>query len=119
MKFGEYLKQLRTEQRLSLRQFCLKNGFDPGNYSRLERGHFPPPRDEKIAEYARALNLTEGSTEWLELFDLAAAEQGQLPRDLMEDEELVEKLPVVFRTMRAKHVSPELLDDLAEKIRRG
>jgi len=105
---------------LSLREFCLKNGLDPGNYSRVERGMFRPPQDRTIVEkYATALGLERGSDEWLQLFDLAAAERGQVPEDLMSDEELVDKLPVLFRTMRATQVSPEKLDEFIEKIRRS
>ena len=93
---------------------------DPGNYSRVERGLFRPPQDRTIVEkYATALGLEPGSDEWLQLFDLAAAERGQVPEDIMSDEELVDKLPVLFRTMRATQVSPEKLDEFIEKIRRS
>jgi transcriptional regulator with XRE-family HTH domain len=119
-KFGEFLKELRMRAGLSLREFCLKNGLDPGNYSRVERGMFRPPQDRTIVEkYATALGLERGSDEWLQLFDLAAAERGQVPEDIMSDEELVDKLPVLFRTMRATQVSPENLDEFIEKIRRS
>ena len=119
-KFGEFLKELRMRAGLSLREFCLQNGLDPGNYSRVERGMFRPPQDREIVEkYATALGLERGSDEWLQLFDLAAAERGQVPEDLMSDEQLVDKLPVLFRTMRATQVSPEKLDEFIEKIRRS
>ena len=118
--FGGFLKRLRIGRGLSLRQFCLQNGFDPGNYSRLERGLFPPPQKHELLEkYATALALERGSDEWIELFDIASAEKGQIPKDIMSDEELVDKLPVVFRTMRATQVSPEKLDDFIELIRRS
>jgi hypothetical protein len=55
----------------------------------------------------------------LELFDVAAATRGEIPRDLLTDAELVEKLPVLFRTLRGQPVSPEKLDELAELIRRS
>jgi transcriptional regulator with XRE-family HTH domain len=119
-KFGEFLKELRMRVGLSLREFCLQNGLDPGNYSRVERGMFRPPQDREIvAKYATALGLERGSDEWLHLFDLAAAERGQVPEDIMSDEELVDKLPVLFRTMRATQMSPEKLDEFIEKIRRS
>jgi hypothetical protein len=37
----------------------------------------------------------------------------------MSDADVVEKLPVLFRTMRAKQVSNDNLDDLIDKIRRS
>ena len=119
-RFSSKIKELRTRSGRTLREFCLANGFDPGNYSKLERGLFPPPESHELLEkYATALGLKSGSDEWLELFDLAAAERGMIPKDLLSDEELVEKLPLLFRTMRGTPLSPEQLSDFAEHIRRG
>jgi transcriptional regulator with XRE-family HTH domain len=118
--FGALLKRLRANKELSLREFCLRNGFDPGNYSRLELGLFPTPQGrEHLEKYARALGLVEGEDEWIEFFDVAAASRGEIPEDLMSDEALVEKLPVLFRTLRGQPVSPEKLDKLAELIRKS
>jgi len=119
-KFAAMLKRIRIERGLTLREFCLQNGFDPGNYSRLERGLYPPPRRRELLEkYATALGIERGSDQWLELFDSAAAERGEIPADLMSDEGVVEKLPVLFRTIRGKPLTPEQLDQLVEKIRRS
>jgi len=118
-RFATLLKRLRIQKGLTLREFCLTGGFDPGNYSRLERGHFPPPKNETLQKYARALGLEEGSSEWMELFDLAATERGEIPADIMTDEEVVHKLPVLFRTLRANPLTPEQLDKLVEKVRRS
>ena len=119
-KFGALLKRLRLNRGWTLREFCLQNDIDPGNYSRLERGLFPPPhRPELLEKYATALGLQPGSDDWMDLFDVAAAERGEIPPDLMSDEEVVDKLPVLYRTMRAKQVSPELLDALVERIKRS
>ncbi len=117
--FGALLKRLRVERSQTLRDFCAEHGFDPGNYSRLERGVFNPPRDrEKLEKYALALELSPGSDDWLEFFDTAAASRGELPQDLLADEEVVAKLPVLFQALRAKPVSLERLDELVERIRR-
>lgn len=118
--FGKLLKKLRIAKGVTLREFCQTNGIDPGNYSRLERGLFPPPQKETLLEkYALALGLKRVSDDWLEFFDLAAASRGEIPKDILSDEEVVEKLPVLFRTLRASAVSPDKLDDLVEKIRRS
>jgi hypothetical protein len=86
----------------------------------LERGLFPPPQSHELLEkYAHALGLRRGTDEWLEFFDTAAVERGQIPPDLMSDADVVAKLPVLFRTMRAKQVSSDKLDDLVDKIRRS
>lgn len=119
-KFGALLKSFRLEGGQTLREFCHEHGFDPGNYSRLERGLFPPPQDRKILEkYASALGVKPGTDQWLELFDVAAAERGEVPADLMSNADVVDKLPVLFRTVRATRISPDGLDELVEKIRRS
>jgi transcriptional regulator with XRE-family HTH domain len=116
--FGNHLKELRIAKGVTLREFCQVNGFDPGNYSRLERGLFPPPqKEELLTKYATSLGLKRNTDDWLVFFDLAAASRGEIPSDLLSDEEIVEKLPVIFRTLRGAPVTEELLDELIEKIR--
>ncbi len=117
--FGEYFKKKRIERGMTLRDFCKKFGLDPGNISKLERGLLPPPVSrEKLEAYASYLGLKKGSDDWIEFFDLAAASRGQLPKDFLEDAEVVKSLPLIFRTIRGKKVSLKLLNELIEKIRR-
>src|SRR4030042_1918469 len=117
--FGEYFKTKRIEKGMTLRDFCKKFGLDPGNISKLERGLLPPPTSrEKLEAYASFLGLNIGNDDWMEFFDRAAACRGELPRDLLEDSEVVKNLPVIFRTIRGKKVSSRLLDELIERIRR-
>lgn len=119
-QFGDFFREMRAKGRLSLREFCLDNGFDPGNISRLERGLLPPPEsDDKLEVYAKALRIKKGSDDWYTFFDLAAAERGRFPKDVLNDEELVKKLPVLFRTLRGQQVDGKTLKELAERIRRA
>ena len=63
-EFAAYFKGLRLKTGLSLREFCLKHGLDPGNMSRLERGLVPPPQGrKKLEEYGRYLGLKKASDE--------------------------------------------------------
>lgn len=118
--FGALIKQLRIESGVTLREFCGEHGFDAGNYSRLERGVFRPPQDRgKLEKYATALGLRPGDDEWLEFFDTASASRGEIPADLLSDEEVVKKLPVLFRTLRCKPVSSDRLDAIVDQIRKG
>jgi transcriptional regulator with XRE-family HTH domain len=98
--FGEMLSVLRRRTKLSLTKFCELNGFDAGNMSRLESGKSKPPRPEKLREYAAALGLKEGSGVWHELFDRAAAERGECPADILQNPDLLEQLPTLFRSLR-------------------
>ncbi len=117
--FGRYFGRLRREHlELSLREFCARKGLDPGNMSKLERGKIPPPRSREVLEkYAHALELEEGTDEWLTFFDLAAASRGEFPEDLAEDEDVLDKLPTLFRTLRGDRVDEDKLDELVDLIR--
>ncbi|MHC4397612.1 MAG: helix-turn-helix domain-containing protein, partial [Planctomycetota bacterium] len=116
--FGHFFKEMRLKTELSLRQFCMEHSLDPGNVSRIERGIASPPQSrEKLAEYASYLGIEQDSDDWYDFFDYAAAATGRIPQDVMSDEELVKKLPVVFRTLRGQALSAEKLRELAESVR--
>jgi len=118
--FGNYFKGLRIKRRMTLRRFCEEFGFDPGNISKLERGLLPPPQSRgKLEQYAQALGLKKGTSAWYEFFDLAAASRGQIPQEILKDDKLVAKLPVLFRTLRGERVPEEKLNELVEIIRKG
>jgi len=118
-RFGEFFKRKRIEKGLTLREFCRRNEFDPGNISKIERGVLPPPQSEELrTRYAEALGIKRGSDEWLSFFDYAAAEAGQVPADIQNDEELLGKLPLLFRVVRGAELSEEELKALIEQIRK-
>lgn len=117
--FGRFFRQMRQKTGLTLRQFCAEHGLDPGNISKIERGLAPPPSSRAILEkYAKFLQIEKYTNDWYNFFDCAAACSGKIPSDVMCDEELVKKLPLVFRTIRGQKVTSRELDELAELIRR-
>ncbi len=116
--FGEFFKARRRNLGLSLRAFCRKNGLDPGNMSKLERGVLAPPEGRgKLEAYAAMLGLEEGSDDWFEFFDLAAAARGRIPDGLLEDDRVVRALPIVYRTLRKDKPEREEVERLMELIR--
>jgi transcriptional regulator with XRE-family HTH domain len=116
--FGQFVKQIREHQRLGLREFCLENGYDPSNWSKIERGILAPPRDEDtLRSWARQLGLKQGSEEWLKFFDYAAVDSGRIPDYVLKDEKLVVQLPVFFRTISGQKPSREDMEKLVELIR--
>ena len=118
--FGAFFRACRIRQGLTLRAFCRANSYDAANISRLERGEMAPTSSrEKLEQYARTLNLESGSDEWFEFLDLAAAATGKIPADLADDKELLDKLPLVFRTLRGEKVSGKKLKELIERIRKA
>jgi len=120
VRFGEFFKQRRIALGLTLREFCRRNGLDPGNISRLERGLLPPPQGrETLERYAKLLRLKKGSDDWYNFFDLAAAENGRIPPEILQDKEVLEKLPILFRTLRGQKVPDEQMDELVRKLRKA
>lgn len=110
--FGEFFKQKRLALAKTLRQFCLENGIDPGNISKIERGKMAPPID-RLEEYAEYLKLEESEQETFR--DLAYASAGRIP-DELRNEETLARLPIFFRTLRDRDFSEEKLRELAKKI---
>ncbi|MDW7762059.1 MAG: helix-turn-helix transcriptional regulator [Acidobacteriota bacterium] len=117
--FGEFFKQKRIEKGYTLREFCRMFNLDPGNISKLERGLLPPPESrEKLDEYASRLGLETGTTDWYQFFDLAAASRGRIPKEFLNDEEVIKSLPVIFRTFRNKKMTEKAVAELVEKLRK-
>jgi transcriptional regulator with XRE-family HTH domain len=117
--FGDFFKEKRIQKGNTLREFCRTHGLDPGNISKLERGMLPPPESKaKLEEYASYLGLKKGTDDWYQFFDRAAASKGIIPGELMDNEELVRSLPLIFRTFRNKRISKKQVDDLIEKLKR-
>lgn len=118
--FGEFIRMRRAALRLSLRSFAERAGLDAGNASRLERGRVAAPESpELLNRIASALELRRGSSEYQQLMDLAAAAKGRIPQDLLSDEDVAARLPILFRTLRSKPLSGEQLDKLIDSIRRA
>jgi len=119
MSFGALVKALRIAQKKTLRQFCLEHGVDASNWSKVERGVNPPSKDQDtLDQMATWLGLNEGTEEWQKFMDQADIARGRIPKDMLSDEALLEKLPVFFRTIRGAEMSGEKLDEFIEDVRR-
>jgi transcriptional regulator with XRE-family HTH domain len=116
--FGEYFRELRLRQGLTLRAFCSEHGEDPAYISRLERGLILPPRDGAVLKrLAAALSLKPDTEHWDEFFSLADVSAGRIPSRVMGDEELVKRLPLFFRTITGERFPDEKLDELIAFIK--
>ena len=111
---------VRKKKRITLREFCIQAQADPANISRLERGAMPPPQDTDILKrYADALGIKDGSDDWYTFLDLAAADRGIIPKDIMSDREAVSMLPAFFRTLRGQKPTEEEMRKLIDKIKKS
>ena len=103
--------------RLTLRKLAERAGMDPGNVSRIERGRVAPPQDLTVlGRIADALDWPPKSKGKQQLVDLAATENGRIPDYVMSEKEVMESLPVLFRTLHGKKITPEQLERLIQAI---
>jgi transcriptional regulator with XRE-family HTH domain len=108
--FGVFIKELRTKQRLGLREFCLKHNHDPSNWSKIEREVMPPPRDdETIRKWAKQLGLRPDSDDWHKFLSHAAVDAGRIPKQVLNDvhdDELAIQMPKFFRALSGQTKTP-------------
>jgi transcriptional regulator with XRE-family HTH domain len=118
--FGEFIKEKRISNGITLREFCKLIETDASNWSKVERGLLSPPQDEeKLKKIANVLDIAIGSETWKELKDMAQIDAGIIPEDILSDEQTVRSLPMFFRTIRSEKPTPEELDHLIQVIRKG
>ena len=113
--FASFIREKRIKAGLTLREFCRLSGFDASNWSKVERGLLTPPQSKKVLDdIAVILKIKKGSEEYKELKDLAAL--SAIPEDLIEPE-ILEQLPVFFRTVRGEKPNEKELKALINKIK--
>jgi len=118
MKFGEFFHDRRMESGLTLRKFSETFDVDPAYISRLERGKVPAPKvPAKLKYYAHALGLGESTEDYEKFFHLASVSNKSYGIDQIENEKILEKLPVFLRTLDNKGLDERDLDKLIELIR--
>ncbi len=118
MSFGDYVRDLRIANKKTLRQFCLENKQDPSNWSKLERGINPPPKDDEVLkQWASYFGLKPSSEGWEKFMDVARISRGEIPKDIMDDEKAVSLLPAFFRTVRGADVGEDEVRKLIAKIK--
>lgn len=116
LSFGEFVKNFRIKQNITLREFCRINNLDPSNWSKIERGISPPPKSKEVLnEIAKSLNMETGSEDYKILFDLAAI--SHIPTHLLSDQSVLEKLPVFFRTLRGDKPTREELEKILKIVK--
>jgi len=116
--FGKFIKEERLKKNIGLREFCRKLGYDASNWSKVERETNAPPQDEeKLKEIAVILDIYTDAEKWQELKDKASIDAGIIPKDFLSDEEVLNSLPLLFRTIRSEKPTSEELDELIRKIR--
>ena len=116
--FGEFVKNKRLAADLTLREFCRRTGEDASNWSKIEREKMPPPKDrEKLAVIANALGIQKDSSEWDNLVDKADVDSGTIPEYIRSDQDVLNALPLFFRTVRSEKPTTEELKKLMSHLK--
>ena len=89
MKFGKYIRKQREAKKqkdwsFSVRQVAQRINVEPAYLSKIERGDFPPPSEDKIRSLARELNEDP---------DVLLALGGKVSSDLLE---IIRQRPELF-----------------------
>jgi len=117
--FGDFIKSRRIAKRITLRAFSEAVGYDPANYSRMERAQLMPPVGlERLKVFARELGIDIESQEFREMVRLASLGRGEIPPGILSDADVLAKLPVLFRTLEGDRVDEGVLDELFETMKR-
>ena len=116
MNFGEQLKDLRIAKGLTLRQCSERIGVDPSNWSKLERGINPAPKDIAILEEWAAFFALKGEARQA-FFDAAALSRREIPADIASDDRVMAALPAFFRAARGAELDETQLRQFVEDVR--
>lgn len=113
IKFGDFFRQKRVSLGFTLRSFCERYNYDPGNISRLERNILSPSIDrQKLEGYASALKIPRDSEEWVLFFDLAHTAKGKIPEDIVKSPQILSFLPAFYRTARGEKLTKKQIKEL-------
>ncbi len=117
-RFGRILKELRIQKGLTLRKASCLAGYDPSNWSKVERGEITPPFDEKILrKWANILDISKDANKVQEFIDEARIARGIIPQDILSQKNAVKYLPAFFRTARNKKPTKKEINQLIELIK--
>lgn len=115
--FGEFFRLKRISLGFTLRSFCERYNYDPGNISRLERNILSPSVDkQKLEGYASALKIPRDSEEWTIFFDLAHTAKGKIPEDIYKNPDILSILPAFYRTARGEKLDKKKINELIKLL---
>ena len=116
--FGAEVRALRVAKNIGFSEMLKRTGLDGGNYSKMERGLMPAPKDmTKLSRIIAALDLSNESAESRELMRLADISRGDIPRSILSDDRLVGKLPALFRQLAEGPLNDIEIEALIQKVR--
>jgi len=117
--FGKFFQQKRIEMGVTLREFCRRNDLDPGHTSKIERDLVTPPQSKDLLERrASALGIQKATEDWFTFFDLASTGAGKIPPEMLSNDEVMNALPILFRTVRNEKPTEADIEKLINAIKK-
>lgn len=117
MSFGDYIHNLRVEDKKTLRRFCLEKGLNPSYWSKIERGVNPQPKDDAVlAQWAKYFGLEPQTDEWNRFMDEARHAHDEFPKGVMSDEKVVSLLPAFLGAAWENGIGEAELKTMIQKI---
>ncbi len=112
--FGEYLREMLMEKRMSLRELSRRSKIDVSNLSKMERGVvYPPQKRQTLIKIASAIELDEQQKQ--RLIELAALVNGMVPVDLSHVKKN-KAIPLLLRAINNKKLGEEQVEKLARLV---
>lgn len=107
-EFGQYLRSVRQEKNISIRQLAKAVSKTPTYISDIEKGNNKPPERELLDRIIAALHLEEFPDIRNKLYDLAAKERKDVPADikeyLMENESILKIIRTAKESPNEKQI---------------
>jgi len=120
LNFGKFFREKRLQQKLTLRSYCKRFGYDTAYISRLENNKLKPPSAEKLKTLAKTLKISKNTEDWVKFFDLAHKAKNELPKDIATNApEILNILPAFLRTTDGQRVSKKKVDQLIKFLQNG
>ncbi len=120
MRFGEFVRERRTTLGFKLREFCLTFGYDPSNWSKMERGELGAADElQTLQMWAEQLNIRQGSEEWQKFYDLAFLSRGEVPPDIFTNDATADVLPLVYKILRGRDDAEGEMEKLVLMLRKS
>ena len=119
MSFGEYMREVRKAQKISLRSLAKEVNKTPTYISDIENGNNRPPDKKLLDVILSALRINEFPQLRGKLYDLAALGRGDIPADVKS---FIIENPNAVLILRSLHSNPnqkELLSEIASRYCKG
>ena len=116
MTFGEYLRKLRIDRKLTLRKFATLIGKSATLISGLENGDKVAPSDEVLRNIIEKLELSNDETE--KLYDLAADTKttNPIPADITETIKTNNTVRIALRVAKNLDATDEEWEDFMRRL---